>query len=384
MSQSLMLWRKSQKETLIFRSKKYGDIRLHNFLSIEDLEVLIEHLRNDKIDSKEFTIKVLNEVVFITPEENLQNWEDSTLILIAKKWAKKTLPEDIGKRGINNFEDFKSAILKHISRMHKMVGETMKNIHTILANQMADLASQFSLSFKEFTRIFDSTKLIQVALSQVIPDFQRTIFSIQESVKNADDVRNILALSEYELALSIINVLDLVSLKDKKFEPTITNKLFNLTKSDEFIKEVELVFENPQLKKRLPALKQALIAHQTRKYYLSTPVFIAQTDGIFTDWLALLKLVRREKGRVIAYKKEKTDKTERLDSLSAKIKHAKENLDTQGLLKTAIDDVLTRSIGGRNAILHGEKSNYGTAKNSTQTLLMVLFFAGVLESEHNL
>jgi hypothetical protein len=244
---------------------------------------------------------------------------------------------------------------------------------------MADLASQISLSFKGLASVFDSVKLVQSALSQVIPDFQRAFFSVQEAVRDAN-AKNILASSEYELALSMINVNDLINLKGKNFEPTITNKLSKLTKSNEFIKEVESIFDSPQLKKRLPAIKQALIAHQARQYYLSTPVFIAQTDGIFTDWLASLKLVRREKGKVIVYQKEKKNKSEQLNSLSARIRHAKENLDTEGLLKTAIDDVLTRSIGGRNAILHGEKSNYGTAKNSTQTLLMALFFAGVLES----
>jgi len=384
MSQSLKLWRESKKKPFIFHSKKYGVVRLRKFLSINDFEVLVEHLKNDKIDLKEFTVRVLNDVVLVTPEENLQNWEDSILISIARKWAKKVMPEDISEKGIKNFEDFKATVSEHINRMFKatgeaikMVGESLKNIRITLADQMAEMASQ---SFKEFARVFDSVKLIQVALSQAIPDFQRAIFSIQESVKNADDARSILALSEYELALLIINVRDLVSLKDKKFEPTITNKLFNLTKKDEFVAEVESIFASSQLKKRLPALKQALIAHQSHQFYLSTPVFISQTDGIFTDWLILLKLACREKGRIIACKEEGVGKTEQLNSLRARVKHAKENLNTEGLLKTAIDDVLTRSIGDRNFILHGENCNYGTAKNSTQALLMVLFFAGVLKS----
>lgn len=387
MSQSLKLWRESQKKPFVFHSKKYGDIRLHSFLRINDFEVLVEHLRNDKIDSKEFTIRVLNDVVFITPEENLRNWEDSILILIARKWAKKAIPEDIDEKGIKNFEDFKSSVSKHISRMFKMTGETirmigesMKNIRATLANQMAEMTSQISLLFNEFTRAFAGTTLIQGILDQAIPDFQKVLFSILESAKNADDVRKILESSGYELAPLIIHSHDLLDLKGKSFEPTITNRIFNLTKNDDLITEIESVFVSPQLKKRVPALKQALIAHQSRQFYLSTPVFIAQTDGIFTDWLILSKLVRREKGIVVACEKEKTGKTKKLSSLRARVKHAKENLDTEGLLKTAIDNVLTRSIGRRNSILHGERSNYGTAKNSTQALLMVLFFADVFES----
>ena len=387
MSKPLVLWLGDRKKVLVFRSQKYGVIRLRKFLSTNDFIVLIGHLKNNEIDLKEFTIKVLNDVVLVTPEENLQNWEDSALISIARKWAKRAIPEDIDERGIKNFEDFKIAVSKHINRMLKMTGETVKligesmnGIGVVLASQIADMRSQISFLFNEITRAFTGTKLIQGILDQAISDFQKSLLSILESAENADNLRKILESSGYELAPLIIHSHDLLDLKDKNFEPTITNRIFNLTKNDDLIVEVESAFVSPQLKKRVPALKQALIAHQSRQFYLSTPVFIAQTDGIFTDWLILLKLVRRQKGIVVACEKEKTDKMKKLISLGARVEHAKENLDTDGLLKIAIDNVLTRSIGKRNSVLHGESSNYGTAKNSTQALLMVLFFADVLES----
>jgi hypothetical protein len=391
MSQSLKIWRESQKKPLIFHSKKYGNIRLHSFLRMGDLEVLANYLSDDEIDAKEFTVKVLTNVALASPRSDIQGWDDKTLILMAEKWAKAALPEDVDKVGVKGFEDFKSTISRFMNRILNAMGESMKKMGNVIENlrtalaatvakQMEKFTSQFALVLSELTKTFSEKLLVQSVLSQILPEMQKIISSVLASAKNADEIKEILELSEYELAPIIIHSQDLLDLKGKNFEPTLTNKLFNRTKTNEFIAEVESIFASPRLKKRMPVLKQALIAHQSHQFYLSTPVFISQTDGIFTDWLIFLKLVRRKKGIVVACEKEEIRKNKQLLSLRARVKHAKENINTNGLLKTAIDNVLTRSIGERNAILHGEKNNYGTAKYSTQALLMVLFFASVLES----
>jgi len=233
---------------------------------------------------------------------------------------------------------------------------------------------------KGLNNIFESVRLIRFSLTPIIPEFSKVFSSITTLAENYKYINEVLAESEYELAPQIIDTNSLLKLKGKRFKPAITSKLIGVTRRDEFIEEVGLLFNSTSLKKRWLAIKQALIAHQARQYYLSTPIFIAQAEGIFTDWLVLLKIARRKNGRVVSYTSDLHKKTKKLDSLSAKVIHARENINTEGLLKIAIDDVLTRTVPKRNSILHGEISNYGTAKNSTQALLLVLLFAGVLES----
>ena len=373
---NLKSWRKSQNKPFIFRSRRYGSIRLRTFLRVEDFEILEKLIDNESSIPREFTIQVLNQVALHVPVEKLSTWDDKTLLMLASKWANKVLSKEVGNIKINDFDKFKDTISNYVEKIHRSLSEVVKGINTLITNQIAPLVSQVNLAIKEMAQVFSNMELIQSATKPLLSEFSNIFVSIREIVKSERRVREKLKSSEYELAPLIINIHELFSVKGSNFNPTITKKLVDLIRKDEFTKEVELLFNTPRLRKRLSAIKQALNAHKNRQYYLSTPVFIAQSEGIFTDWLILLKLVRREKGEIIVY-----NENRKLNSLKPKVKYAGENLVTDGLLKTAIDDVLMRTVNKRNAILHGEKSNYGIAKNSTQALLLVLLFAGVLENE---
>lgn len=372
------------KKPFIIRSKKIGEISLHSFVRTIDLEILLSLLSDKSLDARVFTVKVLNQVALLTPNQHLSSWDNKTLLTIARRWSEKVLFQEIEKTKIENFEDFRTAVSRYITRTHEMALAAIKGLQIAMAENLKAMITPLSESMasmrgvlKNISDVFKdfSSNLIQSSLAPFISETQKSLSSIKVALEDISVIK-MLEESEYELAYQLIDTNSLLKLRGKNFKPVLTNKLVSVTKQSEFAQDMEALFQTTTLKKRLPAIKQALIAHQSRQYYLSTPVFIAQAEGIFTDWLILSKLVRRKNGKIYP-KTIKKDSS--LNSLNPKIKYVKNNIKMEGFLELVINNVLARMVSQRNAILHGEKSNYGTAKNSTQALLLVIALAGIYE-----
>ena len=107
---NLKSWRKSQNKPFIFRSRRYGSIRLRTFLRVEDFEILEKLIDNESSIPREFTIQVLNQVALHVPVEKLSTWDDKTLLMLASKWANKVLSKEVGNIKINDFDKFKDTI----------------------------------------------------------------------------------------------------------------------------------------------------------------------------------------------------------------------------------------------------------------------------------
>jgi len=378
MNANLESWRKAQRSPFVFKSKKHGQIRLHRFLRAKDFSVLITLVNDTSLTPRDFTIQVLNQVALQTPIENLREWDDKTILMVAKKWAIKVFSDETDNITIGDFLGFKQVSSNYIEKISQSMSDAIKSVNAFITDQ---IKPQLDQMLKAITDVFSNMQIIQSAIKPLLPEFSDFFASVRDTIENEKKTREILKLSEYELAPLIINNNELFDINNKKlFHPMITKKLVQITRKDEFAEEVSLLFSSPRLQKRLSAITQALKAHKNREYYLSVPVFLAQSEGIFTDWLIALRLVHRKEGDIIVHNEKR-----KLNSLKPKIKFAVErNIAAEGLLKIAMEDVLMRTTSIRNAVLHGEKSNYGTAKNSLQTLLLVLIFAGVLESEPKL
>ena len=159
-------------------------------------------------------------------------------------------------------------------------------------------------------------------------------------------------------------------------DAVVTRRMATLTSSETFETWLAEEIEGSRLlKPRWPVIKQALAAHRRREYVLSTPVLLAQIEGIVGDAMIL-------KNRVVA----RNGKLFRLDNNGQIELNVKGRpIELKGLHSLvdlskfadheALEDAasfLTDSIAPwRNAILHGRNVRYGRAKLSVQVLLMV-------------
>lgn len=364
---------------LIVKSKKHGEFRLHSILRINDVETLLELLNDKTLSPKEFTIKVLNQVVFFTPVNNLSSWTEKELLIFARRWARKALNNEAKDRDIKNFDDFKNSISHYIVKITENLGGALKDFQSSLKNltdgmwlQINSMLSSTNNSLELIIKSFQDT------LKSSISDLFTTVQQIDIESYEAN---NRLTLSQYELAPLIIDAREFLKFKDKRVKASITRRLYNETIDESFASYLETLFHHPLLKKRWSAIKQALTSHRNRQYFVSTPVFIAQTEGMFTDWLVLRKLAQKETGNVVYAEKPGGNKKVRLTSLRKKVDHAKTKIGDDPFIELTISTVLNRTIDIRNSILHGERSNYGTARNSTQALLLAVAFASFIESE---
>ena len=398
-------FRKSQKP-LLYRSKRYGSVRIRPFVSLNDLAELSKFTKDTQITSREFTEKVLMLVVEESGDKNFSAWDDKTLIAVARKWVRAAMPKDIGDGEIRTFDDFQSIVLAHVNKswaeIQKSTSVVLKNIENTTKPMMAALSRQLDVMANiqptieimrhqlslitnmrpMMTTITEAiqtiSKLSDFASSLIpkLPDFSNFFISVRRSVEEANEIREILSLSEYELAPLLLDTSELKGLKGKPIKQIVTRKLVAVTLSDDFSDEIERLFNIPALRKRRLAIKQAMVAHRTRQYFLSVPVFLSQAEGVFTELLVIRDLAERVKGGVVG----KKDRN-KLISLQKKVNLAKGRFEP-GLEKTAVDVVLDRMVNKRNEILHGgNASRYGTSRMSTETLLLLYALSSFLESD---
>lgn len=371
---SLDDWKKNNKP-LVFKSKAYGIIKLHKSIRFEDLLLLGKYTQDTSIDSREFTIKVIHEIASIEKDHHFEKWNDKTLLMLARKWGNLVLKKENEEIFIRSYDNFRWAVSEYIVYIQSSVYKTIKSFQSnildfkVIGEQIVTAASYIVKDLAVTINKFTSSLILQ------FPDFRQLISTVQTSIENAEQIQDILTSSEYELAPMLISSREIIEIKNINYRPALTRRLGLITRSDEFSKEIERLFNTPRLRKRSRVIQQALKAHQKRQYYLSIPVFIAQTEGIFTDLLIIKKLAYKRKNQTIT-----KDKNSKLLSLSRKVDHAQGQFKNN-FQKTAVEIVLKRYVNKRNAILHGEKSNYGSFELSTKTLLLLYSFGSFLEAE---
>lgn len=370
------------RKPILFRSK-YGDIRLRRILTLRDLKTLLFLLEEGILDSKDFTVNVIKNVALIQ-EIDFSVWSDKEIVRLAAKWVKIALAKGNENQKIVDFDDFRLAVSKHVKAFFAEISGSIENLNkTVLSPALKIMGlianTQFAsqLVSEAIQTALATSRFILSAIPK-LPDFSDFFKSMLvgiEEMKEAKDAQEILSESGYELGILLLDASELRGLKGKKFKPVVTRKLVTATMSKDFSKEIERVFSISPLQRRLPVIKQAMLAHQTRQFFLSTPVFIAQAEGVFTELLVVRNFAERVNGEVIGRRD-----GNRLISLQKKVNLVKGRFDP-GLEKTAVDIVLDRMVSKRNAILHGGNNQYGTSRMSTETLLLLYALAVFLEND---
>ncbi|HEX5726540.1 MAG TPA: hypothetical protein VFX98_13785 [Longimicrobiaceae bacterium] len=167
----------------------------------------------------------------------------------------------------------------------------------------------------------------------------------------------------------------------------ITNRLLGLTRSHDFEEELmETVRGSAILSSRGKIVTAALRAHVRREYVMSIPVLLAQVEGVFTDLLVLKKEAIRRKGKTLPLVSGRPrTKQQKGKTVPSPYAGMKEKIELSPLK----NDPATREVAGflldafvsqRNAILHGERVDYGRAKLSVQMLINLYILSQVLNA----
>ncbi|NOT05244.1 MAG: hypothetical protein HOP27_11655 [Anaerolineales bacterium] len=402
---STLVLRKESHKPIVFRSKRYGTVKLQSFIRWGDSKFFLTYQRESNLDSREFTLQIINRFVLQPSNEDFSTWNDRSLLLLVRKWADKALKDDISEE-IKSFDDFRKTVFKHIDNTNESIKESLRGISEITTNQakaisnilsplttqvISSLSSQISSIVAGAVSALSSATIIQSSLIPKLPDLKNIFAFVEQATRETNEFLNLLEKSEYEHAAVILEdrfTKELLKVRPDRQQAVITKKLMGITTDYEFANEMERLFSISQLRGRWTAMKQALLAHQTHQYFVSIPVFLAQAEGIFTELLVMRNLAYKEKNKVFALKdgspkKNIKEKIIGLNTLNEKVVHAKGHFDDEKIIRITVDTLVGRFTSKRNDILHGRINNYGNAKTSTQTLLLVFTLAGVLESDLN-
>ena len=100
--------------------------------------------------------------------------------------------------------------------------------------------------------------------------------------------------------LPISVILRINELKDPARTHSVVARLGAWLRSADFRDDLMESDVYPRSVKRMTIMRDALQAHSERKYSLSVPVFIAQAEGMLTDFLVQSRLVRPSGAKVYA------------------------------------------------------------------------------------
>lgn len=212
-----------------------------------------------------------------------------------------------------------------------------------------------------------------------LPDFS----SWEPRIKRWQEACDILTEAGYGFLTPVWNVLVIAkyaTASSKLRQANITKVLVRLTRHDDFGSNLGNTMQGSSLlAKRWPIVAKAYEAHKRGEYLLSIPPLLAQVEGVLTDLMILRNEIAPKRGKFYAkgddgnIKVNKRGDLVEVQTLGSKIDHSRFN--DHDLLNEVKHLFLNHLIKERNAILHGRHTRYGTAKLSTQTLLLFYMLA---------
>ena len=148
--------------------------------------------------------------------------------------------------------------------------------------------------------------------------------------------------------------------------------------------DLERVLQHtPELRARLPIIKQALVSHRDRRFLVSIPCLLTQFEGLLVDYLVSENLLTVEGYKV--YIKQDDAKNHNRSELNG-LKRVAKIIENSGSSKIHFLAVHIKKLLGdeRNAILHGRKSDYGSADFSSWLIRCIYTLACNLYSNEAL
>lgn len=174
----------------------------------------------------------------------------------------------------------------------------------------------------------------------------------------------------------------------------VGRRLRDETASEPFWRQLEqAVTESPRARRRLAIVRAAYRAHRARQYELSVPTLYTQVEGLLADcmceagrirwsrkrrhWIVIDPLTGKD--RVVKKKgKDQPDTVKGLDHLTIIAKGQQSFAATRTIIE------LQEGVASvRNQVMHGTKTNYATARNSSRLLIIALILAQQLRQLEN-
>lgn len=400
-------------------------------LNLNDL-IFISKLMKQELDNRDFAEKVLHNQL-VQPKFNIKDLRsigDETLVRIAEQWIKEEWDiKQGGPERIVSLEQFHDVVVKYISQVDIEITEGTKALGLLLREAVRvssdNVATTFSKAQQYMEALFKSdayAAAINAALESALKGINESAERLAASFSIvSENMQQITSQIMRQVELAIPQVGELFSqlpdiaqqirqwelaeeaLTETGFEYTfhflsgsflaklarvspplrkvvVSRNMLELTRSEVFTLKVENLFcKSSLLEPRKKIVMQALGAHRRREYYISIPVLIAQVEGIIGD-IFILKDIAVRKGHKL-YQRDingqiKTDKKGEpieISGLGTLVTRSK--IREKEVFEFVVGQFVDNLVGERHAILHGRKTNYGKAKLSTQTILLLFVLA---------
>lgn len=265
----------------------------------------------------------------------------------------------------------------------RTVGESVQRLSDLIQPHLDSLAKQMSAQLAVIADVRSSfvppPELTRIFSSLPTPERWREIFEgLREGKDALDELGYGFTVDKWEV--SFIRQIGRGHYGRRELHDAFREH----TRTPEFSEQLQEVFSRtPRLRRRWRIVSPALGAHVRREYALSIPALLSQLEGIVTDLLILRgqaafrgkDLLAKQAGRI---KRQTRDPTKPviLSGLDAKLRHS--GYKSMEEVRDGAEFMLNRLVRPRNAILHGSRTSYMSAKLSVQLLLLIWIYAEVV------
>ncbi|OXS54889.1 hypothetical protein B0G93_13143 [Bacillus sp. V-88] len=357
--------------------KKRNEIR--NISVVEERFKMISYLlireTNGELISYNKYSEKINKNTLINIAEMLLNKEDTLFKEFQKLSKDNPFLQNVSEAVDILFEGFVEKISKTMGTLAETLGQNFMSI--------------------DFEKITETANIIQRELSRTAEiikgSFPKELLdSIKEYAEEAQDYLlkarisllengwvNVLAMEDETLIGLLIEIEENTTLDRND----VTNNFMIRLLDEEKIKNILLAWEGKEwLKKRRGILKSTINAHLKKEYVLSVPVILAQFEGIVRDVVPHNHQEKKLSNFDIRkYLMKLHDEKGGIDLSSVFDKYLKENIHSGFTTGEPLNSDLSR-----NAILHGEDTEYGNEVNSLKLICIFDYVQIILSKNYNL
>lgn len=250
---------------------------------------------------------------------------------------------------------------------------------------MAQFANTAATAMQGYQHIIDAATL-KFNFPSVL-DYLPNISDLMEQWREVGDAQAVLEAHGFGFSGHLWTTTFIVTFAKGQPQRTgaavTTTRLRAVTCGQSFEDELRrLVEDSPVLRRRWKIIASALDAHRHRNYLLAILALLAQLEGIIGDALILKGMAAPIghkiycKGADGHLKRNRKGELIELRGVGQLVQNS--DFHSYEVLELTVDLLTTSLVSERNAIMHGRRTAYGTAKLSTQLLLLIFVFSSAI------
>lgn len=328
--------------------------------------------------------------------------------VIGRTWipTQPLLASSLGCLDLNFSHTIIESIQPALDNLHLSVAGLLEKLQPRL---LEDITSQANNLAKAVTRLSSTLSSIAEAslltssldLSQMLPSWNASAFMAhlpnladmldaweraRRKGERLADGHLALAESGYEFAGHLWTVAFVERFADvnPQVRSAIVNKrMAAVLRTRRFENHLQTTFLSSAVAaRRWPFIAKGLRAHSERDYETSIPLLMIQIEGVIGDMLLVKGLVVARGKKLYVrdvdgtVKKDRKGRAIEIRGLGSLIDQS--DFKDHEILKTVAQLVKNELVGTRNPVLHGRHLRYGSAKLSSQCLLILYVLAQVL------